>query len=59
VTAASTAALAASTRPRRGTAAKVARIDPVLNSLLSVSTPRMPMASWPSASPANRFSVGS
>ena len=41
-----TTALAASTARRWGAAAKVARIDPVAYSLVIVSTPSTPMASW-------------
>ena len=59
VTAPSTAALAASSSGRRGTAASVARIIPEENSVVIASTPRTPRASWPSASPVKLSLVGS
>jgi hypothetical protein len=59
VTAPTTAALAASTIGRRGTAAKVARIMPEENSVVIASTPRTPRTSWPSASPVKPSLTGS
>ena len=59
VTAPSTAALAASSSGRRGTAASVARIIPEENSVVTTRAPRTPRASWPIESPAKLISVGS
>ena len=58
-TAPSTAALAASSSGRRGTAANVARIIPEENSVVITSAPKTPSASWPIASPAKLLLVGS
>ena len=59
ISAPTTTALAVSTIPRRGTAPSVALIIPEEYSLVIVSTPRTPRASWPRASPTNPVSVGS
>jgi hypothetical protein len=48
---AKTAALAASTVPRWGAAAKVERIDPVAYSLVMITTPSTAMASWAGKKP--------
>ena len=59
VMAATTAALAASTVGRRGTAANVALIMPEENSVVIASAPRTPRTSWPRASPVKLSLTGS
>jgi hypothetical protein len=59
VRAPATAALAASTARRRGRAAKVVRISPVVCSELIASTPSTPKASWAIARPAKLNDTGS
>src|SRR5262249_56542358 len=54
-----TAAFAASTTPRPGTAASVARIIPEVYSLVIVSTPRTPVSSRPGTTPARALLVRS
>ncbi len=50
-TAPNTVALAASTVPRCGAAVKVERIDPVVYSLVMMTAPSTPMASWARKNP--------
>ena len=59
VTTPKTVTLATSTRGRRGTAEKVARIVPVLYSALITRIPSTPMASWAKSSPDRLDRVGS
>ena len=54
-----TAAFAASTDPRRGTAANVALIDPLPNSLLSSQHAEDADGELPERQPAEQSSVGS
>ena len=54
-----TAAFASSTSPRRGTAENVTRTSPDEYSLVMASTPRMPVMSCPSRTPASRLLAGS
>ena len=54
-----TAAFAASTSPRRGTAASVARIIPEVYSPVIISTPRTPVSSRPGTTPASALLVRS
>jgi len=53
------AALAASTVSRRGIAARVVRIMPVLYSLLIASTARMATTAWPRSIPVRLSLAGS
>ena len=59
VTAPNTAAFAARTSGRRGTAASVARIVPEVYSLVIVSTPSAPASSRPGTTPASALLVRS
>ncbi len=59
VTPPNTAALAASTSGRFGTAARVARISPEVNSLLAIITPSTPASSSPGIMPAKALLVKS
>ena len=59
MTAPITAAFAVSTSWRLGTAANVTRINPVENSLVTASTPRVPVSNWPSTSEMKLSWVGS
>ena len=54
-----TAAFAASTSGRPGTAARVARIIPEVYSLVIISTPRTPVSSSPGTTPASALLVRS
>ncbi len=58
VTAPKTVALAARTLRRWGTAAKVDRIMPVLNSLVMINTPSTAIASWARKRPFRLNCVG-
>ena len=58
-TRANTAAFAARSMRRSGTAARLARIVPVPYSALMASTPRIPMANWPKSKPVRLRFVGS
>ncbi len=58
-TAPNTAALAASSSPRRGIAVSVARISPDEYSLVMVSTPRTPLSSRAGTIPASALLVRS
>ena len=59
VTALTTAALAASTRHRRGVAASVRRIIPVLYSPLTTVTATIATMAWPRSTPVRLILAGS